>query len=142
MKEKTIHVVSHGPHCFDGAAAAASIARFYDGQKVEAHFPSNKTVGDTLRRLHPAPGEELWITDISWNDDATDDHLRKLIASGVKVHWIDHHKTAMDRLAAGGYQLDFATKIVRDEFSAAKLTYEHLASLGSEVPHRFTARTN
>ena len=139
MKEKTIHVVSHGPHCFDGAAAAASIARFYDGQKVEAHFPSNKTVGDTLRRLHPAPGEELWITDISWNDDATDEHLRKLIASGVKVHWIDHHKTAMDRLAAGGYQLDFATKIVRDEFSAAKLTYEHLASLGSEVPHRFTA---
>ena len=48
------------------------------------------------------------------------------------VHWIDHHKTAMDRLAAGGYQLDFATKIVRDEFSAAKLTYQHLASLGGE----------
>jgi len=139
MKEKTIHVVSHGPHCFDGAAAAASIARFYDGQRVEAHFPSNKTIGDTLRRLRPAPGEELWITDISWNDDATDEHLRELIASGVKVHWIDHHKTAMDRLAAGGYQLDFATKIVHDEFSAAKLTYDHLASLGHEVPRRFAA---
>ena len=56
MKEKTIHVVSHGPHCFDGAAGAASIARFHDGKKVVAHFPSNKTVGDTIRRIHPAPG--------------------------------------------------------------------------------------
>ncbi|HAC81287.1 MAG: DHHA1 domain-containing protein [Candidatus Binatia bacterium] len=140
MKEKTVHVVSHGPHCFDGAAAAASIARFHDGQKVVAHFPSNKTVGDTIRRLHPAPGEELWITDISWNDEATEDHLRQLIASGVIVHWIDHHKTAMDRLAAGGYQLDFATKIVRDEYSAAKLTYQHLASLGGDnLSPRFKA---
>ena len=140
MKEKTIHVVSHGPHCFDGAAAAASIARFYEGQRVEAHFPSNKTIGDTLMRIHPAPGDELWITDISWNDEATDAHLRKLIDSGVAVHWIDHHKTAMDRLAAGGFQIDFATKIVRDEFSAAKLTYQHLAQLGGdELPERFKA---
>ena len=140
MPEKVVYIVSHGPHCLDGAAAAASIARFYEGSKVKAHFPSNKTVGDTIRRLHPAKGEELWITDISWNDDATDEHLRKLIAKGVIVHWIDHHKTAIERLERGGYQLDFTTKIVRDEFSAAKLTYDHLAEIGGEdVPARFRA---
>ncbi len=140
MSSRVIHIVSHGPHCLDGAAAAASIARFYEDAKVKAHFPSNKTVGDTIRRIHPKPGEDLWITDISWNDEATDEHLRRLIESGVRVHWIDHHKTAIERLAAGGYQLDFATKIVTDDFSAAKLTWDHLAELGGEdVPERFRA---
>lgn len=140
MPTKVIHVVSHGPHCLDGAAAAASIARFYKDAKVEAHFPSNTTVGDTIRRLHPKPGEELWITDISWNDEATDEHLRKLIANGVRVHWIDHHKTAIERLKSGGYQIDFETKIVKDDFSAAKLTYDHLAELGGDdLPARFRA---
>jgi oligoribonuclease NrnB/cAMP/cGMP phosphodiesterase (DHH superfamily) len=140
MPEKVVYIVSHGPHCLDGAAAAASIARFYESAKVKAYFPSNKTIGDTIRRLHPAKGEELWITDISWNDEATDEHLRKLIEKGVIVHWIDHHKTAIDRLERGGFQLDFATRIVKDDFSAAKLTYDHLAEIGgNDVPARFRA---
>ena len=95
---RTLYVVSHGPYCFDGAAAAAAIARFYEGSELRVQFASNQDIGVILRSVEPAPGDELWITDISWNDPETEDHLRRLAERGVLLHWIDHHRTAIERL--------------------------------------------
>lgn len=145
MARPVLHVVSHGPHCFDGVTAAAAIARFHEGADVRAQFASNQEVNALLRTIAPAPGEQLWITDISWNDPETESHLRRLIEGGVEVHWFDHHKTAIERLRAGGYQLAFATRVVRDDFAASKLVYDHLAAEarereragGAPAPQRF-----
>lgn len=145
MARPVLHVVSHGPHCLDGVAAAAAIARYYEGADVRARFASNQEVDEVLRGIEPKAGEELWITDISWSAPETEAHLRELIQRGVKVHWFDHHKTAIERLKAGGHRLAFATQVVRDDWAASKLVYEHLAERADETarhggpptPHRF-----
>lgn len=128
MSASRLHIVSHGPHCLDGVAAAAAVARFHEGRPIDVKFASNREVNEVLRSIEPGPGEELWITDISWNDAATEAHLAELAARGVAIHWFDHHKTAIERLAAGGFRLSFATRVVRDDFAASKLVYDHLAA--------------
>ncbi|MEW6272149.1 MAG: hypothetical protein AB1689_22940 [Thermodesulfobacteriota bacterium] len=133
MGRPVLHVVSHGPHCFDGVAAAAAVARFHEGADVRTRFAENSEVNRVLREVDAKPGEQLWITDVSWSDVETEEHLRRLIASGVAVHWFDHHRTAIERLRAGGYRLAFATRIVTDELSAAKLVYDHLARLATQT---------
>lgn len=142
VSRAVLHVVSHGPHCLDGVAAAAAIARWHEGADVRAVFASNREVNDVLRQVRPAAGEDLWITDISWNSDETEQHLRELAARGVRIHWIDHHKTAIERLAAGGFQVPFATRVVRDDFAASRLVYELLEERskqagGPKAPTRF-----
>jgi len=122
-----IHVVSHGPHCLDGIAAAASIARFHDAADVRVRFAANAEVDEVLRTIDAGPGEQLWIADLSWTDPATDAHLDRLAKRGVALHWFDHHRTAIDRLARGGYRLPFAVRVVTDAFAASKLVYDHLA---------------
>jgi uncharacterized protein len=136
MSRPVLHVVSHGPHCFDGVAAAAAIARFHEGADVRTRFASNQEVNALLRQIDPAPGEQLWITDISWNDPETEEHLRHLLARGVDIHWFDHHKTAIERLRAGGHRLAFATQVVRDEFAASKLVYDFLDERAAEAERR------
>lgn len=126
MPRPVIHVVSHGPHCLDGVAAAATIARFHEGADVRATFASNREVNDVLRGIRPGPGEDLWITDISWTDEGVEEHLRDLAAHGVRIHWVDHHKTAIERLAAGGFRVPFATRVVDDAYAASRLVYELL----------------
>ena len=127
MGRPVLHVVSHGPHCLDGIAAAAAVARFHEGADVAVRFASNQEVNEVLKGIDPRPGEDLWITDISWTDPEAEAHLRDLIERGVRVHWFDHHKTAIERLRSGGHRLAFATQVVRDDFAASKLVYDHLA---------------
>src|SRR5262245_601873 len=77
-----ILVVSHGPHCLDGVVAAASVARFFDGDAdVSVRFSSNSEIDGTLRAIRPERPREtqLWITDISWREPETDAHLRMLV---------------------------------------------------------------
>ncbi|MBM4266498.1 MAG: hypothetical protein FJ144_07810 [Deltaproteobacteria bacterium] len=136
MAGRVLHLVSHGPHCLDGAVAAAAVARFFEDDDVRVQFASNQEVGALIRSIEPAPGEELWITDISWNDPDTEAHLARLAERGVVLRWFDHHRTAIERLAAGAYALPFATQVVRDEFSAAKLVYDHLAESAAEAKRR------
>jgi oligoribonuclease NrnB/cAMP/cGMP phosphodiesterase (DHH superfamily) len=133
MSRPVLHVVSHGPYCLDGVAAAAAIARFHEDAEVKTRFASNQEVDALLREVRPKPGEELWITDISWSDPETEDHLRRLIDSGVVVRWFDHHRTAIERLARGGYRLPFATRVVRDEFAASKLVFDYLQERAAEA---------
>lgn len=147
MSRPVLHVVSHGPHCLDGVAAAATVARFHEGADVRVRFASNQEVNEILRAIDAKPGEDLWITDISWSSPETEAHLRALAERGVRLHWIDHHKTAIERLKAGGYRLPFADRVVRDDFAASKLVYDFLAERseqaaragGETAPHRFTA---
>jgi oligoribonuclease NrnB/cAMP/cGMP phosphodiesterase (DHH superfamily) len=124
-----VHVVSHGPHCLDGVAAAVAIARFYEGSEVRPYFSGNPRINQVIRGL-PISGsleeQELWITDISWTEPATDGFLRALAERGLKIHWIDHHRTAIERVKSGKIDVPLALRIVDDRYAAARLTYDHL----------------
>jgi len=123
----TVHVVSHGPHCLDGVTAAAAVARYQDGRApLDVRFASNSEVDAVLRALEPVPGSELWITDISWREPATDAHLARLAAAGLPIFWIDHHRTALERFGAGLVRVAFADRVLSEEFSAARLAWNFL----------------
>ena len=128
--QKLVQIVSHGPHCLDGVAAAVAVARYHAGHaEVVTRFAANSEIDATLRGLAPAPGRdtELWITDISWREPETDAHLRRLAAAGVRIHWIDHHRTALERVRAGKVDVVFHEQVLSEEFAASRLVYEHLA---------------
>src|SRR5712691_4148042 len=95
-----VHIVSHGPYCLDGVAAAVAVARYRSDAILIPHFSGNEHINEVLRSIEPtaAPaGSELWVTDISWNAKETDAHLRALVDQGVKIFWFDHHRTALKR---------------------------------------------
>jgi len=124
----TVHVVSHGPHCLDGVTAAVAVAR-YHGERapVVTRFASNSEIDAVLRATAPAPSDELWITDISWREPETDEHLTRLAAGGVRIYWIDHHRTALERFAAGEVRVPFTDRVLSEEYAASRLTYDYLA---------------
>ncbi len=122
-------VVSHGPHCLDGVTAAAAVARYFDdAAEVTAAFASNSEIDRVLQGLRPAAGRdtELWITDISWREAATDAHLRALVADGVRIYWIDHHRTALERVRQGKVDVPFAGTVLSEDFAASRLVYDYL----------------
>jgi oligoribonuclease NrnB/cAMP/cGMP phosphodiesterase (DHH superfamily) len=82
-----------------------------------------------LQALRPTPGRdaELWVTDISWREPETDAHLRTLAADGVKIYWIDHHRTALERVRRGLVDVPFTDTVLSEEFAASRLVYEYLA---------------
>ena len=126
---KRVHVVSHGPHCLDGVAAAVAVARYQRGRAdVVPHFAANNEIDAVLRglALDPVRDMELWITDISWREPETDAHLRALAAAGVRIYWIDHHRTALERFAAGKVDVPFADRVLSEEFAASRLVYDYL----------------
>jgi oligoribonuclease NrnB/cAMP/cGMP phosphodiesterase (DHH superfamily) len=126
---KQVHVVSHGPHCLDGVTAAVAVARYYDGSAdVATRFAGNNEIDAVLRGLDLAPGDELWITDISWREAETDAHLRRLAETGTRIFWIDHHRTALQRFAAGQVSVPFADRVLSEEFAASRLVYDYLAA--------------
>ncbi|MBI3757552.1 MAG: hypothetical protein HY267_06205 [Deltaproteobacteria bacterium] len=135
-----VHIVSHGPYCLDGVAAAVAVARYRLDATIIPHFSGNEHINDILQTIGPdvAPtGSELWITDISWTAKETDAHLRDLANRGVKIFWFDHHRTALKRYAAGDINVPFTAHIVTEEFSAARLVYKYL-----EEQLATTRRTN
>jgi oligoribonuclease NrnB/cAMP/cGMP phosphodiesterase (DHH superfamily) len=136
-----VNVVSHGPHCLDGVAAAVAVARYYAGvAEARARFAGNSEIDRVLRAIEAEAGRdaELWITDISWREPATDAHLRALAAAGVRIYWIDHHRTALERFAAGAVDVPFAGRVLSEDFAASRLTYDYLrgrlASEGRSAP--------
>jgi len=140
-----VHIVSHGPYCLDGVAAAVAVARYRAGATIVPHFSGNERINEVLRSIGPdaAPtGSELWITDISWTEKETDEHLRHLAAHGVKIRWFDHHRTALKRYTAGDINVPFADHVVSEAVSAARLVYEHLEEQLARVDQhneKFTA---
>ena len=125
----TVHIVSHGPHCLDGVAAAAAIARFYERSEIIPRFSGNEQIDSVIQGLELGArlkNQELWITDISWTAPETDRYLRELAARGLRIIWIDHHRTAIRRLKKGKIDVPFAHHIVDDSFAASKLVYDYL----------------
>jgi len=121
--------VSHGPHCLDGVTSAVAVARFHAGLDVRAHFANNPEINEALQAVPPAPSgrtQELWITDISWNRPETDRHLRDLAETGTRIVWIDHHRTAIERLKRGAIDVPIATQVVEDTYAASRLVFDHL----------------
>ena len=126
---RLVHVVSHGPHCLDGVVAAVAVARYQRGlAEVAPRFAGNSEIDAVLRTLTAEPGRdtELWITDISWREPETDAHLRTLAAAGVRIYWIDHHRTALERVRAGAVNVPFTERVLSEEYAASRLVYEHL----------------
>jgi len=137
---KLVHIVSHGPHCLDGVAAAVAVARYHRGAaEVAAGFAGNNEIDATLRSISPTPGRdtELWITDISWREPETDAHLRRLAEAGVRIYWIDHHRTALERFRSGRVSVPFADRVLSEDYAASRLVYEYLgrrlASEGRQI---------
>ena len=127
--QKLVQIVSHGPHCLDGVTAAAAIARYYPGVPVIPRFSGNPKINEVIQGLdvaEPLDDQELWITDISWTAPETDAFLRRLAERGLKIYWIDHHRTAIERLKKGKIDVPFAHSIVDDRYAAARLVYEYL----------------
>jgi len=122
------HVVSHGPHCLDGVAAAVAVARYQAGRAdVDTRFAGNSEVDAVLRSLAPGPDGELWITDISWREPETDAHLTRLARAGARIYWIDHHRTALERFRAGQVNVPFADFVLSEDYAASRLVYDYLA---------------
>ena len=124
-----VHIVSHGPYCLDGVAAAVSVARYRAGTPVIPHFSGNGHINEMLRSIHTdaaPPDSELWITDISWTEKETDDHLCQLADHGVKIYWFDHHRTGLARVNRGDIHVPFSDSVVSEEYSAARLVYNYL----------------
>jgi len=125
----TVHVVSHGPNCLDGTAAAVVVARYHRNAQVLPRFSSNTAINDTLLRLpHAADGteHEVWITDISWTDPVVDRHLQALVDAGTRVFWVDHHRTALERYRRGEVKVRFTDLVLSEAYAASRLTYEYL----------------
>jgi oligoribonuclease NrnB/cAMP/cGMP phosphodiesterase (DHH superfamily) len=128
MKPQVL-VVSHGPNCLDGVTAAVAVARYFDGvADVVPRFAGNNEIDAVLRTVRPDPGREaeLWITDISWREPETDAHLRALAQAGVRLYWIDHHRTALERDRGGKVNVPFTDKVLSEEYAASRLVYEYL----------------
>jgi oligoribonuclease NrnB/cAMP/cGMP phosphodiesterase (DHH superfamily) len=124
-----VHIVSHGPYCLDGVTAAVAVARFRSTAPIVPHFSGNDRINEAIRSISleaAPPGSEVWITDISWTEKETDDHLRDLAAHGVKIYWFDHHRTAIRRYAAGEIDVPFADHVISEEVAASRLVYEYL----------------
>ena len=121
--------------------AAVAVARYHRAEAdILPRFAGNNEIDTVLRTLAPAPGPEadLWITDISWREPETDAHLRALAAAGVRIYWIDHHRTALQRFRAGLVNVPFADRVLDEQYAASRLVYEYLerrlAAEGRTVP--------
>jgi oligoribonuclease NrnB/cAMP/cGMP phosphodiesterase (DHH superfamily) len=133
---RTIQIVSHGPSCLDGVMAAAAVARFYQGDRVITRLAANNESDQALQELELRTGggdDEIWITDLSWNSTATGEHLTGLAQKGARIHWIDHHRTAVSRADAPEFTVPFSARVLSERYSAARLTFNYLRRRVSEL---------
>jgi oligoribonuclease NrnB/cAMP/cGMP phosphodiesterase (DHH superfamily) len=132
--ERTIEIISHGPSCLDGVMAAAAVHRFYQGCRVHLTLAANGEGDRAIQELkpHKAGCAEVWITDLSWNSLATAEHLSALARDGTRIFWIDHHRTAVARADAPEFRVAFAGRVLSEEYSAAKLTFNYLAEMARD----------
>jgi len=134
MPSRRVTVVSHGPNCLDGLTCAVVAARHFLGSEFHPIFASNRHIDETLRRYSPSnpDREELWITDISWRDDETTQHLNNLVDRGLDLHWVDHHKSALEAREAGKLQARFTDYVLDMKYAASRLLYEELLRRDAE----------
>ena len=138
-RNRFVHVVTHGPHCLDGVAAAVAVARYHADDHVTPYFCSHREINTVLASLRcdpPAASHEVWITDIAWSDAAVDRHLQTLIDRGVKVYLIDHHRTTLERFNAGQISAPLTACVLSESYAASRLVYEYLRQRQDASPQR------
>ncbi len=117
--------------------AAAAVARFYDGERVIAVLAGNNEADRTIRGLElksqGVGNDEIWITDLSWTSPETGAHLTALVERGARVFWIDHHRTAVSRADAPEFKVPFTSKILSEQYSAARLTFNFLRKIARDA---------
>lgn len=116
--------------------AAAAVARFYQGDRVITRLAANNESDQALQELELRTGggdDEIWITDLSWNSTATGEHLTGLAQKGARIHWIDHHRTAVSRADAPEFTVPFSARVLSERYSAARLTFNYLRRRVSEL---------
>jgi oligoribonuclease NrnB/cAMP/cGMP phosphodiesterase (DHH superfamily) len=129
----TIQVVSHGPSCLDGVMAAAAIKRFFTEERVITTLAANGDSDRVIQSLRAKGGDdEVWITDLSWTTTKTAEHLTNLVRNGVRLYWIDHHRTAVSRATSPEFEVPFTGRLLSEEFSAARLAFNYLKDLAQE----------
>jgi oligoribonuclease NrnB/cAMP/cGMP phosphodiesterase (DHH superfamily) len=128
LESRRVTVVSHGPNCLDGLTCAVVASHYFAGRRFEPIFASNREIDEVLQRYDPTrpEDEELWITDISWRNAATDLHLDSLVERGLRLYWVDHHRTAIERRAEGLLSAKFTDFVLDEKYAACRLLFEHL----------------
>ncbi|MBI3811592.1 MAG: hypothetical protein HY283_05235 [Nitrospirae bacterium] len=129
-KEQTAVVVSHGPFCLDGVAAAACVGRFYGESRVTpvfAHPSDVDSVIEEATRTSKEP-QDLWISDITWKDQKTETLFKGLVRQGWRIFWIDHHTIALEKDVNEMEALGLTGWVASNRFSAARLLYDYLIS--------------
>ena len=119
--------------------AAAAVARFYEGQRVVTRLVANNDSDQVLQDLQLRTGgedDEIWVTDLSWNSTATGEHLTELAQKGARVYWIDHHRTAVGRANAPEFKVPFTVRVLSEQYSAARLTFNYLRRRAATLPAR------
>ncbi len=125
---RSVTVISHGPNCLDGLTCAVVAARYFAGHALEVIFASNRRIDEILGNYNPdEPDEaELWITDISWHEEATTRHLADLLDRGAELYWIDHHKSAIEARERGLLDIDFTDAVIDARYAASRLLFDYL----------------
>jgi len=121
----------------DGLTCAVVAARHFSGRRFEPIFASNREIDQVLQHYAPTNPdlEELWITDISWREPATNIHLEALVAAGLKLYWVDHHKSAIDRRSQGLLSVPFSDFVLDDKWAASRLLYDYLLHRSPQRDH-------
>ena len=121
--------------------AAAAVRRFYAGERVHAMLAANGDSDRIIQAVRPGSLDEIWITDLSWTSIETAAHLRGLTGDGVRAYWIDHHRTAVSRADAPEFAVPFTARVLSEEYSAAKLTFNFLERAAIESGDSAKAET-
>jgi len=118
--------------------AAATIKRFYFEERVITMLAANGDSDRVIQGLRAKGGgeDEIWITDLSWTTVKTAEHLTNLVSNGARLYWIDHHRTAVSRADAPEFDVPFTGRVLSEEFSAARLTFNYLKDLAEERGER------
>jgi oligoribonuclease NrnB/cAMP/cGMP phosphodiesterase (DHH superfamily) len=129
-KERSAVVVSHGPFCLDGVAAAACVGRFYGESRVTPVFAHPSDVDRAIEEATRASSEpqDLWIADITWKDQKTETLFKDLVHRGWRIFWIDHHTIALEKDAKEMESIGLTGWVASNRFSAARLLYDYLIS--------------
>jgi len=114
--------------------AAAAVARYYAGERVITTLAANGDADRVIRELSPTGDGEVWITDLSWSSPETTRHLRSLLEHGARIFWIDHHRTAVTRASSPDFNAPFTDKVLSEQYSAAKLTFNYLQQRAELLP--------
>ena len=127
---RTAIVISHGPYCLDGTAAAACVGRFYGESNVTPFFTHPSNVDRVIKEVTQSSKhvQDLWIADITWKNSETEKYLNQLAKAGWRIFWADHHTIAIEKSEEDIREIGLAGWVTMDKYSAARLLFDYMVS--------------